>query len=166
MPTVHRNRGVRRRHPWLGAVHRTVAVVAALFLIAELAVVAVSTVKPGKAEAAVAPTGQGFTVSPGDLKFILNQIKIAERHSATLTPDNPCGTLVGSGKDQIPDRLTAYGLRTVDGSCNNLFAGRETFAAADQRFPRLSKPVFKDAESSMFGPPRSTSYKQKKGDVF
>ena len=166
MPTVHRNRGVRRRHPWLGAVHRTVAVVAALFLLAELAVVAVSTVKPGKAEAAVAPTGQGFTVTPGDLKFILNQIKIAERHAATLTPDNPCGTLVGSGKDQIPDRLTAYGLRTVDGSCNNLFAGRETFAAADQPFPRLTKPVFKDAESSTFGPPRSTSYKQKKGDVF
>src|SRR5215213_7994374 len=102
MPTVHRNRGVRHRHPWLGAVHRTIAVIAAMFLMAELAVVAVSTVNPGKAQAAVAPTGQGFTVSPGDLKFILNQIKISERHARTLTPTNPCGTLVGSGPDQIP----------------------------------------------------------------
>jgi hypothetical protein len=166
MPMLHRNRGVRRRHLWLGGVHRMVAVMAALFLIAELATVAVSTVKPGKAQAAVAPTGQGFTVTPGDLKFILNQIKISERHAATLTPNDPCGTLVGSGPDQVPDRLTAFGLRTVDGSCNNLFDGRETFAAADETFPRLTKPVFKDAENATFGPPVATSYKQKKGNVF
>ncbi|HEY0346483.1 MAG TPA: hypothetical protein VGC59_17655, partial [Solirubrobacteraceae bacterium] len=120
------------------------------------------------ASAAVAPPGQGFTVTPGDLKFILKQIKIAERHAATLTPSNPCGTLVGPGPDQIPDRLTAYGLRTVDGSCNNLFPGRETFAAADQPFPRLTKPTFKDAENTPpgFGPPGPSSYKQKKGNVF
>ena len=40
--------------------------------------------------------------------------------------------------NQIPDRLTSYGLRTVDGSCNNLFPAREKFAAADQPFPRLT----------------------------
>ena len=45
---------------------------------------------------------------------------------------------------QIPDRLTSYGLRTVDGSCNNLFPGREKFAAADVPFPRLtSSSVFR-----------------------
>src|SRR5215218_10433355 len=122
--------------------------------------------------AATAPPGQGFTVTPDDLKFILRQTKIAERHAATLTPGNPCGTLVGSGPDQIPDRLTAYGLRTVDGSCNNLFPGRETFAAADQPFPRLTKPAFKSAEgvpAGFFGPGSpaipSSSYAQK-GDVF
>jgi hypothetical protein len=107
-------------------------------------------------------------VTPSDLAFILKQVKIAERHAATYSPSNPCGTLVGPGPDQVPDRLTSYGLRTVDGSCNNLFSGRETFAAADVPFPRLTKPVFRDAESTPpgFGPSRPTSYKQKKGSVF
>jgi Ca2+-binding RTX toxin-like protein len=132
------------------------------------AVVGVGTQLAPNAQAAPAPAGQGFTVTPGDLKFILKQIKIAEHHSQTLTASNPCGTLVGPGPDQIPDRLTAYGLRTVDGSCNNLFPGRETFAAADQPFPRLTHPTFKDAENTPpgFGPPGPSSYKQKKGNVF
>jgi Ca2+-binding RTX toxin-like protein len=128
---------------------------------------------PLDASTVAAPTGQGFTVTPGDLKFILKQIKIAEHHAATYTSSNPCGTLVGPGPDQIPDRLTSYGLRTVDGSCNNLFPGRETFAAADQPFPRLTAPKFRDAESrpaGFFGPGSpagpSTSYKQKKGSVY
>ncbi len=115
--------------------------------------------------AAPAPVGQGFTVTPSDLAFILKQIKISERHAATLTPANRCGTLVGPGPNQIPDRLSSYGLRTVDGSCNNLFAGRETFAAADVPFPRLTTPAFRDAEpitpSFPVGPPGPTSYKQK-----
>jgi len=115
---------------------------------------------------ATASVGQGFTVTAGDLSFILKQIKIAERHAATYTPGNLCGTLVGPGANQIPDRLSSYGLRTVDGSCNNLFPGREHFAGADQPFPRLSSPVFRDAENipAMFlppnTPPTATSYKQ------
>src|SRR6476619_3397193 len=118
------------------------------------------------ARAAVAPPGQGFTVTAGDLHFILHQIQISEHHAATATAGNPCGTLVGSGPDQIPDRLTSYGLRTVDGSCNNLFPGRERFTAADEVFPRLAKsPVFLDAEDSNIpgvgpvGPPGQTSFK-------
>jgi Ca2+-binding RTX toxin-like protein len=116
-------------------------------------------------EAVQAPVGQGFTVTPSDLSFVLKQIKIAERHSATLTPADPCGTQVGPNPNQIPDRLTAYGLRTVDGSCNNLFPGREKFAAADVPFPRLTTPNFRDAEpitpAFPVGPPGPTSYKQK-----
>src|SRR5258705_4865702 len=110
-----------------------------------------SVVGPG-VNAVVAPVGEGFTVTPSDLAFMLKQIKIAEEHATTRTPANPCGTLVNTPGDnipdelQIPDRLTAYGLRTVDGSCNNLFPGRETFAAADQPFPRLTNPVFSSAE--------------------
>src|SRR5205823_9748788 len=89
--------------------------------------------------------GSGFTVTPGDLAFILKQIKIAEHHAATATPANPCGTLVGPGPNQIPDALTSYGLRTTDGSCNNLLPGREKFAAADVPFPRLAgSPVFRN----------------------
>ena len=82
------------------------------------------------AHAAVAPVGQGFTVTPSDLAFILKQIKIAEAHVAnTTSATGPCGALVGKGPNQIPDALTSYGLRTVDGSCNNLIAGRETYGA-------------------------------------
>src|SRR3954452_25210105 len=118
--------------------------------------------------------GNGFTVTPGDLAFILKQIKIAEHHAATATPANPCGTLVGRGPDQIPDAITSYGLRTVDGSCNNLLPGREKFAAADVPFPRLAgSPVFRNAEgvpAGFLGPGSpavpSSSYAQKKGDVF
>src|SRR3982751_4363781 len=118
--------------------------------------------------------GSGFTVTPGDLKFILKQIKIAEHHAATLPPANPCGTLVGPGPDQIPDALTSYGLRTTDGSCNNLLPGREKFAAADVPFPRLAaSPVFRNAEGApagFFGPGSpaipSSTYAQKKGFVF
>jgi len=116
-----------------------------------------------------APVGQGFTVLPSDLAFILKQIKIAEHHAATYSPEHPCDTLVGPGPDQIPDYLTSYGLRTVDGSCNNLVPGRENFAAADQPFPRLTTPIFADAEpitpSFPVGPPGPTSYKQTTGSV-
>jgi Ca2+-binding RTX toxin-like protein len=153
---------------WWRAFHRTVAVSAMLFVVAEIAAVAVSTVRPSRAQAAPAPAGQGFTVTAGDLHFIMKQIKIAEHHSATLTASNPCGTLVGPGPDQIPDRLTPYGLRTVDGSCNNLFPARERFGAADELFPRLTTPSFRDADPVPpgFGPPGPSSYKQKTGNVF
>jgi Ca2+-binding RTX toxin-like protein len=156
---------------------RRSAVVAALGLIGLMVLVALG-VKPADAATAPvfanqAPDGQGFTITPGDLKFILKQIKIAEHHAATLTPDDPCGTLVGSGPDQIPDRLASFGLRTVDGSCNNLYAGRERFAAADQPFPRLTNPKFRAAEGApagFFGPGSpavpSSTYAQKKGSVF
>src|SRR3954470_22300880 len=171
MSGTHRTRSTRdtRHRSWWRAIHKTAAFTAMLLLVAEVAVVAVSSLRPSRAQAAVAPPGQGFTVTPGDLKFILKQIKIAEHHAATQTPTNMCGTLVGTGADQIPDRLTSYGLRTVDGSCNNLFPGRETFAAADQPFPRLAKPgVFRDAEDTgPFGPPGAgaTSYANKNSNV-
>ncbi len=115
--------------------------------------------------ATAAPVGAGFTITPSDLAFILRQITIAEHHAATWTPQNPCGTLVGPGPDQIPDRLTSYGLRTVDGSCNNLFAGRETFAAADQVFPRAVPAAFQDADpaTAPFGGGQATSYAQTSG---
>ena len=81
----------------------------------------------------------GFTVTASDLAFILKQIKIAERHVRSIDgtepsqapnphtdPSDPlydpeyCASLVGPNADQIPDALTSYGLRLVDGGCNNL----------------------------------------------
>ena len=59
-----------------------------------------------------------------DLDFILKQIKYAERHAAgeDLT-------------DILPNASVPWGLRTVDGSFNNLIPGQENFGAADQEFP-------------------------------
>jgi Ca2+-binding RTX toxin-like protein len=89
-----------------------------------------------------APVGQGFRLNASDLRFIMRQIRIAERHAATRTAQNPCGTLVGNGPDQIPTGTgqtieLPWGLRTVDGSCNHLTPGQQRFGTADQPFPRL-----------------------------
>src|SRR5438309_4829635 len=56
-----------------------------------------------KAHAALGTVGSGFTVTAGDLNFILKQIKIAEMHATTLTASNPCGTLLTQPADGIPD---------------------------------------------------------------
>ena len=135
--------------------------------------VALGVFPTATAPAALTPVGQGFTVTPSDLAFILKQIKLAERHAATLTPAHPCDTLVGPGPDQIPDALTSYGLRTVDGSCNNLIPGREKYASSAQPFPRYTSRVLKDAEgvpAGFLGPGSpavpSSTYAQKKGYVF
>jgi Ca2+-binding RTX toxin-like protein len=122
------------------------------------------------ASAAVAPVGQGFTVTPSDLSFILKQIKIAETHVANTTSQTgPCGALVGSGPNQLASPLLSFGLRTVDGSCNNLQSNQGNYGAADQIFPRLTTPVFKPAEpitpSFPVGAPGPTSYLQKSGSV-
>ncbi len=138
--------------------------------------VAAVTVAPSPATAAAAaPVGQGFNLNRSDLRFILKQIKISEQHASTATPGNPCGTLVGSGPDQVPSagngRDLPWGLRTVDGTCNNLYAGRENFGAANQAFPRLVPARFRDAEAGDPdgpgpAPSRSTSYAQKTGTVY
>ena len=125
---------------------RLVAAVSALLLPVVLGLQALP------ATALPAPVGNGFTVTPTDLAFILKQIKIAERHSRAFLgdpslPANPnvpsdpnyCQSMVGTGPDQIPDALLSFGLRTVDGSCNNLIPRarqvrrrRRTVPAADQ----------------------------------
>jgi len=151
---------------------RLVAAVSAGLLAAGLAAATLTTTP---AQAATGPVGQGFTVTPSDLAFILKQIKISERHAKTLTPTKPCGTLVTHPNDgipdaeQLPDRLSPFGLRTVDGSCNNLLPGRDTFGAADVTFPRLTTPVFRAADPVPAGFPGAgnlTGYSQTSGLVF
>ncbi len=150
------------------AASRVLSAMPSLLLVAAVvaAMLGVDTLMPDSAFGA--PVDQGFVLTPADLSFILAQIKIAERHAATATADNPCGTLLGSGPDQIPNPKLPWGLRTVDGSCNNLTPGKSTVGAADQPFPRMLTPKFSDAESSPFGPPGgpATSYSQKTGTVF
>src|SRR3990167_5316592 len=82
-----------------------------------------------------------------DLEFILEQILIAERHAA----GEPLVTLV-------PNTEVSFGLRTVDGSFNQLIPDQTEFGAADNTFPRLLEPDFMDAEAG-------TSYTQTSGLV-
>ncbi|VXB30551.1 Heme peroxidase [Nocardioides sp. AX2bis] len=121
------------------------------------------------AAAAAAPVGQGFTVSPSDLSYILKQIRVAEAHVAGTTPaTGPCGALLGTGPNQLSSPLLSFGLRTVDGSCNNLVAGQERNGATDELFPRLADSRYLAAEDVPpgFGPGGTTTYAQKSGNVF
>src|SRR4051794_26629764 len=151
-----------RRRPRLPNRRRLIATASAIIVPASL-LVQVAGLTP--TNAAVAPVGQGFTITATDLSFILAQIKIAERHAATQTPLEPCSTLVGTAPDQIPSPLVSKGLRTVDGSCNNLQPGQERFGSADQVFPRIAAKSFRAGEDgTQFGSPGQTFYRNP-GDV-
>ena len=87
----------------------------------------------------------GFKLNLQDLKFVLRQIKIAEANAAgtplteiwvdkdgnIVPPGTPGATLA------VPTAMSPYGLRTVDGTYNNILPGRETWGAADQVMPRM-----------------------------
>src|SRR4051794_9715079 len=132
----------RRRRFVLPDKRRLIAGVSAVLLPTAL-IVQVAGVPATNAAVPAEGVGQGFTVSASDLSYILKQIKIAESHVAkTTAATGPCGALLGTGPNQLPSPLLSMGLRTVDGSCNNLVAGNEQIGAADQLFPRLANPVF------------------------
>lgn len=93
-----------------------------------------------------APTGQGFTLNAGDMRFILKQIKIAENNATKEDAqgnDVPGQPLLGNGPNQIASPLLPYGLRTVDGTDNNLVAGQSGYGSASREFPRLSDPEWR-----------------------
>ena len=76
-----------------------------------------------------------------DLEFILAQIKIAEAHAA--------------GQDLtslIPNPFLPWGLRTVDGSLNNLLPGQAQFGAAGNVFPSLLDQNFRPGTDNPFVP--------------
>src|SRR4051812_33920812 len=87
------------------------------------------------------------TFNRADLDFILQQIEISERQA------NGESLL-----DILPNVDVPWGLRTVDGSLNNLVSGQTDFGAADTTFPRLADPAFVTAEAG-------TSYGQTSGTV-
>src|SRR5262249_35047900 len=78
--------------------------------------------------------------------------------------------------DLLPNVRVPFGLRTVDGSENNLInfdvPDQTHFGAADTVFPRLTDPIFRPAEgigADFFGPGSpaipSSSYAQTNGSV-
>ncbi|MBB3458979.1 Ca2+-binding RTX toxin-like protein [Rhizobium sp. BK313] len=93
-------------------------------------------------------------INKHDLTFILKQIKIAEANSAgtalTEIYVDDAGNVVPAGTPgavlAISHPLAPYGLRTVDGSYNNLIEGREQWGAADNPFPHVADPSYRDED--------------------
>src|ERR1041384_283844 len=116
--------------------------------------------------AQTAPTGQGFDIDAGDLRFIYEQILVAQDHAAG-------GTLLGPGPNQVHDPQLPVGLRTVGGAFNNLVPGQTQLGQAELPLPRLLVPNYRSAEPLPFDPDgpggqaagQATSYSQKKGVV-
>ena len=97
------------------------------------------------AQTAASPS-QGFHITADDLRFIFRQIQVGQAHAG----GTPLSSLVSD--PQLP-----LGLRTVDGSFNNLVPGQTNFGQADLVFPRLLTPVFKDlADDAAAIPPTNT----------
>jgi hypothetical protein len=102
-----------------------------------------------------------FSLNTADLAFILKQIKIAEDTSIGYTPIIPPVSILQAimdayGLDAANAAIAPFGLRTVDGSFNNLLPGQNHFGAADTLFPRLTDPVFRndtDGDSIDFNGP-------------
>ncbi|MCW2695812.1 MAG: heme peroxidase, partial [Modestobacter sp.] len=160
------SRSSAQRAPRSATTRRSVAGALAALLFAGVAPATLAT-------PALAADGQGFTLNASDLRFILAQIQIAEAHVTTLSSEDPCGTLLGTGPHQIPDHNAQgaelpWGLRTVDGTCNNLKPGQARFGAAGNLFPRRADGEFADASAAPAGfpPAASSSYAQSTGLVF
>ena len=91
-----------------------------------------------------------FTVNLADLTFILRQIRIAEEHASGL---RTLQDIIGPDAALLP-----FGLRTVDGTLNNLLPGGAKLGAADTLFPRLldAAPLNDaDGDLMLLGPPGS-----------
>src|SRR5690606_24239073 len=95
-----------------------------------------------------------------DLEFVLKQIKIAEAHASgiplTEIRVDANGNYGTVGTLAISQPHLPYGLRTVDGTYNNILPGRELWGAADQTMPRMFDPYWRneaDGDTMPFGPP-------------
>ena len=73
-----------------------------------------------------------------DLDFILDQIKVSEAHAAGQPLYGPGGL--------VPSYNVSTGLRTVDGTLNNLLPGQESWGAAHVPFVEFIEPSFRPAE--------------------
>lgn len=102
------------------------------------------------------------TLNLNDLAHILEQIKIAEAHSAAIAGGADARA---SLEALITNPLIPTGLRTVSGQLNNYTVGYTGNGAADELMQRLLTPEFNVAEIN----PRTgqqTSYAQTSGSVY
>ncbi|MGA1303867.1 MAG: peroxidase family protein, partial [Cyanobium sp.] len=99
-----------------------------------------------------------------DLEFILQQILLAEAHTAGA---DPLTQLQGNP-------LLPYGLRTVEGIYNNVVPGQEAFGAADRPMVNTQPQRWRAAQGATFDPDgpgplgigSPSSYTQTSGVVF
>lgn len=136
---------LRSRHLGEKLRRNSIALLSAFAIAIPIAVV--STPSPA---VAVTDEHPSFTLNQNDLEFILRQIQISEAHAADeLDPSNYtllCGSPQDASGTCVPDVARPAGVRTVDGSYNNLRAGQASYGASDIAFPRLLDPVWREGE--------------------
>ncbi|MDH4558423.1 heme peroxidase [Pseudomonas sp. BN417] len=111
-------------------------------------VIVVAPPAPIPEESPTVSPGNGLHMIRSDLQFILDQILISEQHAA--------------GADLLsllPNSRVPFGIRTVDGSLNNLVVGQTNFGAADQDFPLLVPQQFRnDLDEAPFNGITNTNF--------
>jgi Ca2+-binding RTX toxin-like protein len=143
-----------------------------LALLLTVSVIASTLVGSTTRADAVTDPNPSFEILPSDLDFILKQIKISENHAAG--GNLLCPTSTDTSGTCVPHPMLPWGLRTVDGSSNNLLPNQSKFGAADQVFKRLLPVQLRDAEATPpFAPGNNaptpgpmTSYKQTSGFTY
>ncbi len=158
-----------------------------LVLTAALAVTAPAVLHTTTATATT-PPGQDFDITESDLDFILDQITISEHHAEDVVHEDPDTSPLCTdratfdvptqtwtemdGDHCVGAKTLPFGLRTVDGSWNNLNEDRTGWGAGLETFPRLLEPEFNGADpippgGAPGGPPGTpTSYEQTQGFVY
>ena len=88
-----------------------------------------------------------------DLNFILDGISVSQSHAAqtNTVANNEWTTADLESSRQIllnllPNSLQPIGMRTITGELNSLVIGQDQFGAADNEFPRLLDPDYRDGE--------------------
>ncbi|WP_240531491.1 peroxidase family protein [Variovorax boronicumulans] len=87
------------------------------------------------------------TLIRSDLEFILQQILIAEAQAAGADPAS-----------LVPNAFAPFGLRTVDGSYNNLMPGQSDYGSADNPFPQLVPQTYSNEQDDAFAGITNTDY--------
>jgi putative cell wall-binding protein/Ca2+-binding RTX toxin-like protein len=100
--------------------------------------------------AAVTEPDPPFYLNANDLDFILRQIQIAEAHAAG--GELLCATPTDRSGKCVPSPALPLGLRTVDGSHNNLLEGRSNWGAGDQPFRKWTAPYYRQADAPLTAP--------------
>ena len=158
----------------------TVAIIA----VASLVVTLLLAPPPPPAAADVTDETPSFTLNQNDLEFILRQIQISEAHAAdVLNPSNYellCTDQGDAAQNCVSDEARPKGVRTVDGSFNNLRVQQVDYGASDVPFPRLLDAEWRQAEPEDLAlgfdentpaqtemcDPGTTCYEQVQGNVY
>jgi hypothetical protein len=115
------------------------------FRLTILSAILAASMLTGTAGAVDSSQNADLAFNQEDLDFILKQIKFAERHAAGEE-------LI----DILPNATVPWGLRTVDGSFNNIIPGQETNGQAGLEFPVGVVRSYPDAQTLTFSLDPST----------